>query len=522
MFGEILAAEMSLETGATAEDAPPDWIKQGVGLMVTDGKKNFPYVAKTESDPFLVDDEWFVTVRWGGLSKVEDVACSRCSQIDLEEKGRERLRKRRLKQSKQRAAKVERKSKFKSKEKPKPKKSDGHGSRVSDVVFVDLTGDDEETSWLKPVSLVDSLCKPPSDNTPISPVARMPPLEEDSDDDTFSDIQPTSPSPERNRSYSRIVSDDHMLATDESDLESDLDKKPAAPASPTDKDASREERRKQQFEVAKKALSELSYTPQEINAALRKIGPPYKRLQIAALNIQQMREKKAAAQRRGVVEPFEVEIGMEIRRPFDGTLFSGEVIFEVEEETFKDGKPVRVWKVKYEDGDTEDLEYDELLRFRYPPPVLAPCRGRAMQCLELFCGRGVVSQEFRQRLWKVISVDIDEDSNATIKSDILTIGPSDLEFVPDFIWASLPCHTYSNMAGGRHRNVGKGKYEISEEARLNNLFFTQMVKFMNHARSLHPHLIVAIENPVGALQHMPLMVSLGMFRSDVSVTCSNI
>jgi len=91
--------------------------------------------------------------------------------------------------------------------------------------------------------------------------------------------------------------------------------------------------------------------------------------------------------------------------------------------------------------------------------------------------------------------------------DILDIEPKDLAFVADFIWASLPCHTYSNLAAGKHRSAKNGEYEKTEEARLNNFLFLKMVKFMKDAKKKHPHLIVAIENPVGQLQKMPLMVS---------------
>ena len=179
----------------------------------------------------------------------------------------------------------------------------------------------------------------------------------------------------------------------------------------------------------------------------------------------------------------------------------------------KNGKLVKVWKVVYEDGDDEELDWEELLRWhvRTPDPDLSNIRGRAMQALELFCGSGVVSQEFRQRYWKVISLDIDEHSNATLVQDILKMKPRDLAFVPDSIWASLPCHTYSCAAGSYHRSARKGQYESSEEARRNNFLFCAMWKIMKWAKQKHPHLVVVIENPVGQLSKMPLMVSLCAF-----------
>jgi len=41
----------------------------------------------------------------------------------------------------------------------------------------------------------------------------------------------------------------------------------------------------------------------------------------------------------------------------------------------------------------------------------------------------------------VQSIDIDINSNATDKMNILNVKVEGLEFVPDFIWASLPCNT---------------------------------------------------------------------------------
>jgi site-specific DNA-cytosine methylase len=118
-----------------------------------------------------------------------------------------------------------------------------------------------------------------------------------------------------------------------------------------------------------------------------------------------------------------------------------------------------------------------------------------------------VSQEFRERKWKVVSIDNDVESNATLKMNINDLNFRQLTFVPDFIWASPPCQTYSLMMAGKHRNSTTGELERTPTAREHNFFFTKLVEIIRWAREKHPHLIFVIENPVGLLSKMPLMVS---------------
>lgn len=100
--------------------------------------------------------------------------------------------------------------------------------------------------------------------------------------------------------------------------------------------------------------------------------------------------------------------GMAVRKMFEGRYYFGKVIstdpFNVTRpvtDSAKRDQTVPVWKVEYEDGDQEDMELDELLRVRIGRPRLpAPVRGRAFQMLELFSGRGIVTQAFFARQWK--------------------------------------------------------------------------------------------------------------------------
>ena len=80
-----------------------------------------------------------------------------------------------------------------------------------------------------------------------------------------------------------------------------------------------------------------------------------------------------------------------------------------------------------------------------------------------------------------------------------------LGFVPDFVWASPPCTTYSLMAGGTHNNPKEGLYEKTDTAREHAVWFTQLFNFLRWTKEHKEHSIFVIENPVGLLQNMPLM-----------------
>lgn len=520
---------------------PPSWICIDGPLIVMDGNHNKEYTAMAKSKPFFEDGAWYVRVKYTLSCHHDVVECSKCLEINMKETGRSRLRKRNKKPI------MKRTMSYKVKLDKKPKKKGSGGRRVrrppnKPPSVVGLTaGSDSEVQSLASFSIseLERLCEPTSDENE----ARIPsPEDRESDDDDDSEIlmrdslfpPSVAPSP----GMARALASDKLEDTDE---DSDLNKKPAARGSwrstkkcrcgsvtqvsidsdvdrdtvkkkPAPRNALRKHRQmeaikvegcKKQFEAAKEALQNFSFSNEEVDHALEQIGPPYTMLQTAVMAMQRRQNEGKTKEQ---LELFDVEIGMTVKKPFHGKLFEGVVLYEVQELVIKHGEYVKVWKVVYEDGDQEELEFDELLRHRWPPLEVSQCRGRAMQALELFCGSGVVSQEFRFRTWKVISLDIDERSNATLVADIMNIEPQELAFVPDFIWASLPCHTYSKAAGNTHRNAKRGEFEKSPESRRNNFLFCRMVKFMNWAKKLHPHLIVVIENPVGQLAFMPLMV----------------
>jgi hypothetical protein len=282
------------------------------------------------------------------------------------------------------------------------------------------------------------------------------------------------------------------------------------------------------YEAAKAALCAMpGLSKDEVIASLdAMIGPPYG-LQAALSAVHKSRDKVCDDAESEGRKHFEPHVGMEVRKMMGGWTYYGKVTGDREPD--QDG--ATRWEVTFEDGEgasREDMTWSELLLSRANRSSrFDPVLGRQLVMLELFSGCGMVSQEFAELKWKVRSVDSSFDSYATDKVSIMDIPVPGIDdtytksgkgldslfdllehFVPDFIWASPPCFTYSLLAGGKHRNCALGLLEKTPEAHENNHFFVRMAQIMQWAKNKNPHLIVVIENPVGLLSKMPLMKEL--------------
>ena len=118
-----------------------------------------------------------------------------------------------------------------------------------------------------------------------------------------------------------------------------------------------------------------------------------------------------------------------------------------------------------------------------------------MRILELFCGTKSVGKVFEKKGWEVISVDIDKKWAPTYCCDILDFNYKDIGPV-DFIWASVPCVSFSNMGGGRHRN----KYSLeplTDTALIGDILLNHTLEIIAYFDCLW-----CIENPRGYMRHI--------------------
>ena len=274
-----------------------------------------------------------------------------------------------------------------------------------------------------------------------------------------------------------------------------------------------------QFEQARKQLSfKMGVSIPEVLAALEQMDPPYGLN--AAMKLIHIAKQQPNATPAEEFKRFKPAIGLKIRKNFSGTSWNASVVagpkpLEV------DGQKIKVWEVVYDDdGDIDDMEYHELFRWRANRPDRPHASmGRQMCALELFSGLGIVSQAFADRRFRVQSIDNDHKSNATMLVDIMKLRYEDIGMVPDFLWISLPCHTYSRLPGTIHRDLKADKLEKTAEAHFHNRILLQVKCIIEWVQKKHPHLIVVIENPEANLRKMPLMkeieTRLGLKKTTV-------
>lgn len=112
-----------------------------------------------------------------------------------------------------------------------------------------------------------------------------------------------------------------------------------------------------------------------------------------------------------------------------------------------------------------------------------------------------MSEQFRELQWKVDSIDCNPNSNATIIMDIRNLTLQNLSSVPDVLWASIPCITFSKMNGGKDHDPSD--WNKSSRSREHDEYLLKTFALMNEAKWHHEHLIVVIENPVGKLRNAP-------------------
>ena len=125
-----------------------------------------------------------------------------------------------------------------------------------------------------------------------------------------------------------------------------------------------------------------------------------------------------------------------------------------------------------------------------------------MKILELFAGSRSLGGVAEKHGHEVFSVDWTAYEKINLVCDISTMKKEDVPFIPDMIWASPDCTTYSISAISHHRNGTEPKSEYARECDQTNQYFINLIK---EYVEINHNLVFFIENPRGMLRKMPFM-----------------
>jgi hypothetical protein len=122
--------------------------------------------------------------------------------------------------------------------------------------------------------------------------------------------------------------------------------------------------------------------------------------------------------------------------------------------------------------------------------------------LELFAGSRSVGKIAESIGVGVFSVDWQNFEGIDLAIDIGEMNTSDVPFIPDVVWASPDCTTYTIAAISTHRNGIEPKTEYAKKCDLVNMHFISLIR---QWQEVNPNLVYFIENPRGMLRKMPFM-----------------
>jgi site-specific DNA-cytosine methylase len=158
-----------------------------------------------------------------------------------------------------------------------------------------------------------------------------------------------------------------------------------------------------------------------------------------------------------------------------------------------------------EDEDEDELEGD----------------GRPLKLLELFKGTGSIGKAAKKLGFSVVSLDFDPIYTPDIETDILKWDykkyHKETGYVPDLIWASPPCNTFSPFAYRLKERNTKTSTPYSARAKEGTAILRQTLKIIKYFQKLNPELLFVMENPRGMMRHDPEVKKLP--KRDTTLYC---
>lgn len=137
-----------------------------------------------------------------------------------------------------------------------------------------------------------------------------------------------------------------------------------------------------------------------------------------------------------------------------------------------------------------------------------------MKVLELFAGSRSIGKVCDELGHEVFSSDWTPFDGIDYAVDINQFDTSKVPFIPDMIWASPPCTTFSVASIGKHWDMNRRPK--TEDALMGLQILKKTIAIIDHFRTLNPHLIWYIENPRGMMRRMDAFNILPHIRQTVT------
>ena len=139
---------------------------------------------------------------------------------------------------------------------------------------------------------------------------------------------------------------------------------------------------------------------------------------------------------------------------------------------------------------------------------------KQLNVLELFAGTRSISKAFEAKGHNTFSIEWDKQHpNINWYADIGTITTQDIldKFgIPDVVWASPDCTSYSIAAISHHRTkeANGNLAPKSDYAKFCDTVNTHVLDIINELLQINPNMIYFIENPRGGMRKMDFMQKL--------------
>jgi hypothetical protein len=154
--------------------------------------------------------------------------------------------------------------------------------------------------------------------------------------------------------------------------------------------------------------------------------------------------------------------------------------------------------------------------------------GEVVKVLELFAGSRSFSKVAEEMGMETYTTDYKDFEGIDQVCDIFDFDYDKVGFVPDIIWASPPCRTFSIASCSTHwtkdksyinefNQYYKDKEFIpkTEDAEWGLRMVRKMKEIIAHYTDINPNVIFIIENPRGLLRKMPEMKIYNLERKTI-------